>query len=44
MTKSSENTEESEHHLNNGVEYLEHVQDIQAAKLAGASDLKAFQS
>ena len=44
MTKSSESPEESERHLNSTVEYLDHVQDIQAAKLAGASNIKAFQS
>ncbi len=44
MTKSSESPEESERLVNSNVEYFEHVQDIQAAKLAGAKDIKAFQS
>ncbi len=44
MTKSSESPEESEHQVSSNVEYFEHVQDIQAAKLAGAKDIKAFQS
>ncbi len=42
MTKSSESHEESEHQLNSSAEYLEHAQDIQAAKLAGASDIRHF--
>jgi hypothetical protein len=44
MTKSSESHDEGEHHSASSVEQLDHSPDVQAAKLAGASDIKAFQS
>ena len=44
MTKSSESHDEGEHHSASSVEQLDHSPDVQAAKLSGASDIKAFQS
>lgn len=43
MTKSSESHDEGERHFTSSVEQIDHSPDLQAAKLAGANDIKAFQ-
>ncbi|MBP7860297.1 hypothetical protein KA183_01335 [bacterium] len=44
MTKSSESHDEGERHFTSSIDQINHSPDVQAAKLAGASDIKAFQS